>query len=153
MTPENIIQIIVKRQSKSIWIEVYGENNMDQILDEYAEALQVDLTDLRILFINKRANKSTMDRYATVNNLCLQNGDELLIRDRTSVPNATMGFHFMVVYNTLHRLKKNAMPENKRDYHEMYVAASTNSGHEIKFYISDSTLRDIVTFFVDARRL
>lgn len=148
MTSKNIIQIIVKRQSKSVWIEVYGENIMDQILDEYAETLQVDFADPHISFINKRANKSTTDRYATVNDLCLQNGDELLLHDRTSSPDATMTFHFMVVYNTLHRLKKNAMPGNKRDYHEMNVAASTNNDHEIKFYISDSTLRDIVAPFL-----
>lgn len=148
MASKNIIQIIVKSQSQSVWIDVYSENIMDQILHKYAEDLQVDSTDPHILFIHKRANKRTTDRYATVNDLGLQNGDELLILDRGSSPDATIVFHFMVVYNTLRRLKKNAPPRNRRDYHEMNVAVSTGKGHEIKFYLSDSTLRDIVDPFL-----
>lgn len=144
MTSKDAIQIIVKSYSKSIRIYVYGENTMDQILNEYAEDLHVDSADPRILFICKRANKTTTDGYATVNDLCLKNGDELLIQDHGSGPDATIVFHFMVVNNTQHRLKKNTQPRNRGDYHEMNVAASTKKGHEIKFYLSDSTLRDIV---------
>ncbi len=148
MTSKNVIQIIVKSQSQSVWIDVYSENTMYQILYEYAKDLQVDSTDPHILFIHKRVNKSTTNQDATVNDLCLQNGDELLMQDRGSAPDATMVFHFMVAYNTLRRLKKNALPRKNRDYHEMNVAVSTNKGHEIKFYLSDSTLRDIVAPFL-----
>lgn len=148
MTSKNAMRIIVKSPSQSVRICVYGENTMDQILREYAEDLQVDFADPRFLFVLKRANTSTTDRNATVNDLCLQDGDELLIQDHRRGPDATSTFHFMVAYNTLRRLKKNALPRNIRDYHEMYVAASTKEGHEIKFYLSDSTLRDIVAPFL-----
>lgn len=145
MTSKNAIQIMAKSQSQSIRIYVYGENTMDQILYEYAEDLHVDSTNPRILFICKRANMKTTDRNATVNDICLQNGDELLIQDR--YPDATMVFHFMVVYNTLRRLNKNTQLRNG-DFHEMNVAVSTNKGHEIKFYLKDSTLWDIISPFL-----
>ena len=69
VTSKDAIQIIVKSYSKSVRIYVYGENTMDQILNEYAEDLHVDSADPRILFICKRANKTTTDGYATVNDL------------------------------------------------------------------------------------
>ena len=39
MASKNVIQIIVKSQSQSVWIDVYSENIMDQILHVYAEDL------------------------------------------------------------------------------------------------------------------
>ena len=36
---KNVIQIIVKSKSQSVWIDVYSENIMDQILHMYAEDL------------------------------------------------------------------------------------------------------------------
>ena len=39
MASKNVMQIIVKSKAHSVWIDVYSENIMDQILHVYAEDL------------------------------------------------------------------------------------------------------------------
>ncbi len=57
---------------------VLSENTMGQILEEYAEDLDVDPKDYRILFENRRTRESTLDSNMAVEGLELREGDALV---------------------------------------------------------------------------
>lgn len=59
---------------------VYGTNTLGQILNEYADDIGIR-KEYKVLFENKRIEKTTYDRNETVEGLGLHDGDVLSVRD------------------------------------------------------------------------
>ena len=143
-----IIHILVKANLLSVEIGVYHDNTMEQIYTECASdlGLKPNGSSSRKMFKNIRAGKVSTDPNFTCKNLELEEGDTLLIDDCFGL-DATIVSHFGIVYNTLYRTQKN-QPKERKNYHELYIASSNNTfGYEIKFYIQDSCLYDIIAPF------
>ena len=68
---------------------VYGENTLNQVLQEYAADIGVNPNDSKIIFENKRTGRSTSDKNETVNGLELIKGDVLAISDNAGVAGNT----------------------------------------------------------------
>lgn len=140
---KDIVHLLVKHGLLMAEIEVYPENTMRQIFIKNTDDLQMDSSTHRAIFKNERTGKVSSDQKSTVRELDLKDGDTLLIDDGT-FSDATIVSQFGIVNNTLYRMRKDT--QNERDhYHELLIASSNNSyGHEIKFYVNDSSLHDII---------
>ena len=66
-------------------VRVYGENTLGQVLKEYAEDIAINPHEKRIIFTNKRTNKSTSDKNMTVAGFGLCNGDVLTACDDSTI--------------------------------------------------------------------
>ena len=87
-TTEDIVEIVITSQVSGATypkVRAYKDNTLGQVLEGYAEDIGVSPIDDKILFINKRTQKSTNDRNMSIEDFDLYTGDVLVIGDDSRV--------------------------------------------------------------------
>ena len=85
---EDVIEISIANKVTGAtypMVRAYGSNTLGQVLEEYAEDIAINPNEKRIVFTNKRTNKSTSDKNMTVEGFGLCNGDILVACDDSTV--------------------------------------------------------------------
>ena len=85
---EEIIEISITNKATGAtypMVRVYGDNTLGQVLEEYAEDIAINPHEKRIVFTNKRTNKSTSDKNMTIAGFGLCSGDVLTACDDSTV--------------------------------------------------------------------
>ena len=147
----HIIHILAKSHLCEVELDIYSDNVMEQIVEEYAVNLQLQINPRHFpRCFNKRTGNHTNNPYSTVDELDLREGDILWIDDASC--DATVTSFFEIVSNTYHRMHSNSSDtqddcqKEEGALHELYVASSNSEfRHRFKYYTDDSLLRDIIT--------